>query len=121
MLFRSLLRLCGSILSLALISACSTAPIDVGNWQLRQPDGLVVPVAVSALRKNEYYFNAMQHPVSGVYALDKKTLRIIKPDNPRMGGYAWSLRNAQHMTLVEETPVNISGQRLISAELTKSQ
>lgn len=120
MLFRSLvIRFC-SVLSLALLSACSTVQLDTGNWQLRQPDGIVVPVSVTVLKKSQYYFNAPRHPVSGVYALNKRTLRMIKPDNPRMAGYVWNLNDARHMTLIEETPVNISGLRLISSNLTRN-
>jgi len=109
-----------ALLAAALLVACATTAVPPGAWQLTAPDGTVVPVNVSLLTDNQYYLSAPRHPISGVYKLDKTELRIVKPDNVRMGGYVWRLNPNGSFVLVEETPVQLSGQRLISSTLVKT-
>ena len=99
------LMLCASIIH--------AAPIKPGNWSMQTPSGEVFPVQVTLLKKGEYYFNALKHPISGVYKWDGKLFRIIKPDNPRMSGFVWRLERNHTLTMAEETPVPISGVKLI--------
>jgi predicted secreted protein len=99
-------------------SACyAGTPIKAGQWNLQTPAGDVTSVTVTLLRKNEYYFYAPQHPISGVYTWDGKLFRITKPDNPRMGGFVWRLQRDHTLAMVEETPVPISGMKLISSKM----
>jgi len=91
--------------------------IQAGRWNLQAPSGEVTEVEVRLLRKNEFYLYAPHHPISGVYTWDGKLLRITKPDNPRMNGYVWKAEHDHSLTLVEETPVPISGVKLMSAHM----
>jgi hypothetical protein len=109
-----------ALLTAALLAACATTAVPTGAWQLTAPDGSVVPVNVSLLSDRQYYLSAPRHPISGAYKLDKTELRIVKPDNVRMGGYVWHLNPGGSFVLIEETPVQISGQRLISSTLIKT-
>jgi len=106
-------------LALMLFATASHAAlrIQAGQWNLKSPSGDISVVEVRLLRKNEFYLFAPHHPISGVYTWDGKLLRITKPDNPRMGGYAWKAERDHSLTLVEETPVSISGQKLLSAHM----
>jgi hypothetical protein len=105
--------------SLLLFTSISNAgtPLKPGQWNLQTPAGEVSEVEITLLRKNEYYFSLLKHPISGVYTWDGKLLRMTKPDNPRMGGYAWRVQRDHTLVLVEETPVPISGMKLISSKM----
>jgi hypothetical protein len=105
--------------TLCLLSMAShaRAPLKPGLWNLHTPAGEVSELRISVLTKNEYYFNLPKHPISGVYTWDGKLLRITKPDNPRMGGYVWKVQRDRSLVLVEETPVPISGVKLVSSKI----
>ena len=92
-------------------------PIKPGEWNLVSPSGEITAVDVSMLRKNEFYFYAPKHPISGVYTWDGKLFRMTKPDNPRMGGYVWKRDRGHTLMLVEETPVPISNMKLLSSKM----
>lgn len=110
----------GLVVAVALVSACATTrPIEPGNWTMRSPDGTNELVEIRLLREGEYYLNAPGNPISGVYRLTQTDLRIVQPDNPRMRGLVWQLNPDKTLTLVEETSVQVSGRRLVSATLVK--
>jgi len=89
-----------------------------GTWELTTADGQVMDVELSELRPGDFYFNAGVHPISGVYLVEPDKVSMREPDNPRMRGYVWLLRSDMSLVLVEEAPVELSGQRLISSTLT---
>lgn len=108
------------ILALSSLIGCATVPSLAGKYSLRAPDGATSLVEVSALRDQEYYLRAPGQPVSGVYHFAGNELRITKPDNPRMTGFAWKKNPDGTLVLVEEPPVPVSGTRLMSATLTRA-
>lgn len=110
----------GLVVAVALVSACATTrPIEPGNWTMQSPDGTNELVEIRLLREDEYYLNAPGNPISGVYKLTQTDLKIVRPDNPRMSGLVWQLNPDRTLTLVQETSVQISGRRLVSATLVK--
>lgn len=110
-----------SFITFVLLSGCASQPVPpdlvTGNWDLITADGEVVSVELSQLTSNEYYFDAQTHPISGVYLLDGQWVSMLKPDNPRMKGFNWSVRSPRYLVLVDEAPVELSGQRLISSTM----
>ena len=110
-----------SVIMIASLSGCASQPVPpalvIGDWNLITADGQVVGVQLSQLTSNEYYFDAQTHPISGVYLLDGKWVSMLKPDNPRMKGFNWSVRSPRYLVLVDEAPVELSGQRLISSTM----
>jgi hypothetical protein len=109
------------LLGLVFLSGCATAPVSLaGNYSLRAPDGATSTVEVRALRDQEYYLRAPGQPVSGVYQFASGELRITKPDNPRMSGFTWKKNADGSLVLVAEPPVPVSGTRLMSATLTRT-
>jgi len=101
------------------LGACSSIPtgIQPGTWELTTADGQTTDVELSELRTGQYYIDSGTNPISGVYALESEELTMRKPDNPRMKGYVWLVRPDMSMVLVNEAPVELSGQRLVSATL----
>jgi hypothetical protein len=101
------------------LGGCATVDIPVGTWTLNAPDGSTSSVEVSSLRKDEYYLRAPGRTFSGSYHYLQKNLSIVKPDNPRMSGYVWTLEHKGELKLVEEPSVPVSGVRLTAATLKK--
>jgi len=104
---------------LTVIASCATAPIQPGAWLMQSPDGTVEAIDVRAVSSTSYYLSAPGNPVAGVYRYEKGRLAITKPDNPRMEGLVWELGEDGRLVLIQESPVQISGRRLVSATLTK--
>jgi hypothetical protein len=109
------------LIAFIMIAGCASVPdrsgLEPGIWELQTTDGNTTYVTVSELRVGEYYFDAGTHPVSGVYTLQAQRVVMKKPDNPRMKEYVWRLRSDRSLVLVEETPVELSGERLIASTL----
>ena len=91
--------------------------IRPGIWELTTADGRTTDVNLSELRAGEYYLDAGLDPLSGVYSLESDEFAMRKPDNPRMKGYVWLVRPDMSMVLVDEAPVELSGQRMVSSTL----
>lgn len=107
------------------VGACSSQPtvIDLleGTWQMTTPDDEVVGVTVSWLQSGEYYLDAGTNPISGVYLVDGNAVVMVKPDNPRMKEFVWRRDSAHWLTLIEEPPIELSGQRLVSSDMVKTR
>lgn len=113
-----------ALCALTVAAGCATVPrpaIETGPWTLQAPDSAIESVEVRALRPGEYYVSAAGHPVAGVYMLHRDRFEMVKPDNPRMAGIVWIVNSPRSMTLVEEPPVQMSGRRLVSAQMTKRE
>ena len=102
--------------SALLLAACAPT-LQTGAWNLTTPDGKSSSVEVSLLREGEYYLRAPGNPISGVYLLDARQLRMSKPDQPRMEGNIWQWQQNGELTLVAEPPFTVSGVRQTSATL----
>lgn len=115
------IRLLVCLIAIIMIAGCASVPerdgLEPGVWQLQTADGNIVNVMVSELRIGEYYFDAGTHPISGVYSFQVEQVVMLKPDNPRMKEYVWHLQSDGSLTLVEEAPIELSGERLISSTL----
>ena len=109
------------LIAFVMIAGCASVPerdgLEPGVWQLQTADGKIVDVTVSELRFPEYYFDAGTHPISGVYSYQVEQVVMLKPDNPRMKQYVWHMQSDGSLVLVEEAPVELSGERLISSTL----
>lgn len=108
------------IVALSFLASCASVPSLAGKYSLRAPDGATSWVEVSALRDQEYYLRAPGQAISGVYRFAGDELRITRPDNPRMVGFAWKKTADGTLVLVAEPPVPVSGTRLMSATLTRA-
>jgi hypothetical protein len=114
-------KACATVALICLmLGACSSVQptgIRPGTWELMTADGQTTDVELSELRAGQYYLDSGTNPISGVYALESEELKMRQPDNPRMKGYVWLVRPDMSMVLVDEAPVELSGQRLVSSTL----
>lgn len=104
-----------------LLALAGCVDIPSGAWTLRAPDGATFRTEVSVLRAGEYYVRAPGQTISGAYSYKNRELKIAKLDNPRMSGYVWRLMRRGELVLVEEPPAPISGVRMTSSTMKKTQ
>ncbi len=77
-------------------------------WKLWLPAGFERMISIISLGDGEYMLKFAGN-FSGTYRRDGNLLRMATPDDPRLTEFAWKIKNAKTLVLVEEPPAGKTG------------
>lgn len=121
---RSLFAIMLAVLVAGALSAARAADVEIDTaapagvdttktpfpklWKLWLPAGFERMISIMSLGDGEYMFKFAGN-LSGTYRRDGNMLRMVTPDDPRLTEFAWKIKNAKTLILVEEPPAGKTG------------
>ena len=102
-----------------LLSACSSAPTLVGNWNLHAPNQTtIIKVTIKDFGNGDYYL-AGNTPMDGIYHKQGDQFLCVKPNDPRLTQFIWRIQDSNTLVLISQPSVWVSQERYLGAELQR--
>lgn len=103
------------------LSGCTTlAPQNLsGSWVLKSSDGQTTPMKLQGLGDDQFYLHGKSLPINGVYLLRDDVLEMMRPNDPRLKDYRWRVEDVDHLRLINEPSVSLTGIRYLGFTLEK--
>lgn len=93
-----------------------------GSWLLTMPKGFEYEASLEQIEKSsKYHLKSEAANLSGVYDLRDGRLAMVKPENERMIGLVWEVKNQNVLLLVEHPEASQLGSDYRNATLSRNK
>lgn len=115
----TLLRTLFSAFLLLLAVGCASHSQLSGKWSLIA-DGISNQVVIEQLDTNTFYIKSQElEEVSGKYKLEKRLLKLVTPEHPRINQLAFEITEDGSWVIINAPPSSRMSVRLIGAKLVR--
>ena len=90
-----------------------------GAWQLTLPTGTPHTVRLISAGGQLYQLQSTTVDFNGTYEHRGNRLVMVKPLNPRLTKFAWKIDSANHLILIKEPSVSLTGAHYRNATLQR--
>jgi len=103
------------------LAGCAGLSLE-GSWVLENPSGTSHVVDIQDRSEKQYYFYNADLDISGIYKLKSKNiLAIATPNNPRARGFEIQVIDKNHLRIIAEPSVRLTGVRYQGVELKRME
>ena len=106
-----------AVLACAGAALAGCAPTLVGTWRLHEAQRTEV-VTIQNFGHGRYYLHG-DTELDGVYRERNRRLVCVKPNNPRLQGFAWRVVSDKKLILVTQPSLWIAKNRYLGDTLTR--
>ncbi len=95
-----------------------TPPDLSGNWEMTLPAGFRRQTPIEKIDDTRYLIPKIG-VLSGVYEHQGNRLVVVKPNDERLTGFVWEIRDAGSLVLIQSAPVEKIGSDYTGATLRR--
>jgi len=108
-----------ALLLAVILSACSSAPTLVGDWNLHAPNQTTITkVTINDFGNGNYYLTG-NTPMDGIYEKKGDQFLCVKPNDPRLTNFIWRIQDNNTLVLISQPSIWVSQDRYLGAELKR--